>query len=454
MKNKKTLLAVLVHIIADLVLVVFLILVLSFETHNQSDFVLAENLDSNPDTEDSSVSYPYLKTFTISAYYSPLACQDRYVTGSYDGDIRLNGNGTNGADGTPVYPGMIAAPKTYDFGTKMDIPGVGIVAVHDRGGAIVSGNSNSGTYDRLDVWMGYGDIGLTRALNWGKRNVDVVVYGVNDGIVEQIALPGYSPDESTADDCSGWYEEESTTEIYFEPPLVVEDEDEFSDFDEEIVGSVEIDEKLTVNMQFGSSGNEVTKLQEELSNLNYYKGEFTGVYDDLTEHAVFKFQQGQGIVEDENSSGAGICGPATRSRLNEIIGSRNYTTILIAQTTANAQNYVAEAAEVPVPDKSDSIVVEDIDFSFSDGFEANVEEIPYLAYELNFGVVDSEVEKLQKFLKDQGYFSSPFITDYYGEKTFDAVLKFQIDHGIVVGEGENGAGRVGPSTLELINELA
>src|SRR3989338_9310092 len=138
--------------------------------------------------------FPYVKTFKISAYYSPCPGQTRYATGTYEGDIKLNGNGTNGADGTPVYPGMIAAPKTYEFGTKMDIPGIGIVAVHDRGGAIRATNGVEGVYDRLDVWMGYGDKGLERALNWGKRTVNVVVYGENSSLSEQIELADYSPD--------------------------------------------------------------------------------------------------------------------------------------------------------------------------------------------------------------------------------------------------------------------
>lgn len=101
-----------------------------------------------------------VQTFTITAYYSPLPCQEYYVTGSYEGDKRLNGNGTHGADGTPVYPGMIAAPKSYAFGTKLHVPGVGNVAVHDRGGAIVTSGSQGQAYDRLDIWMGYGDKGL------------------------------------------------------------------------------------------------------------------------------------------------------------------------------------------------------------------------------------------------------------------------------------------------------
>lgn len=94
---------------------------------------------------------PRQQTFVISAYYSPMPNQAKYVTGSYAGDIRLNGDGVKAADGSHVYPGMIAAPKSYAFGTKMKIPGVGIVAVHDRGGAIVHSGERGNSYDRLDV---------------------------------------------------------------------------------------------------------------------------------------------------------------------------------------------------------------------------------------------------------------------------------------------------------------
>ncbi len=132
----------------DLFIVCLVVLLSTPMTHSLSDKAFADVFDGE---------YPYVKTFKISAYYSPLPCQEKYTTGSYEGDIRLNGSGVNSADGTPVYPGMIAAPKTYSFGIKMDIPGVGIVAVHDRGGAIVPANNGRGAYDRLDIWMGYGD---------------------------------------------------------------------------------------------------------------------------------------------------------------------------------------------------------------------------------------------------------------------------------------------------------
>ena len=49
----------------------------------------------------------------------------------------LNGRGTNGASGTPVFAGMIAAPKSYDYGTQIFFEGLGLGTVADRGGAIV-----------------------------------------------------------------------------------------------------------------------------------------------------------------------------------------------------------------------------------------------------------------------------------------------------------------------------
>lgn len=55
------------------------------------------------------------RTFIVTAYYSPLPNQDRYLMGSYEADLRLNGNGTHGASGKPVYVGMLAAPKHYEF---------------------------------------------------------------------------------------------------------------------------------------------------------------------------------------------------------------------------------------------------------------------------------------------------------------------------------------------------
>jgi len=288
------------------------------------------------------LAYPYTQTFVISAYYSPLPCQNKYVTGSYEGDIRLNGHGVHGADGTDVYPGMVAAPKTYVFGTKLYIPNIGIVAVHDRGGAIVAAGERGQNYDRLDIWMGYGDEGLKRALGWGKKTVEVTVYGITDAVVEDIEISGYSSDESIPNQCD--VDENSSDDSLLTEETTYSNNyvssSDVTEYDAKLASEISpqfkknLDSYLTSGLEFGDEGPQVLRLQEELQNMNFYKTEKTGVYDELTVHAVYKFQQSQGIVDDETDTGAGYFGPKTRAAMNEIIGSRNYTLALIAQTSS------------------------------------------------------------------------------------------------------------------------
>lgn len=341
----------------------------------------------------------YNDTFIITAYYSPILGQSHYVTGSYESDIRLNGRGTNGADGTEVYPGMIAAPKKYPFGTKMNIPGIGIVAVHDRGGAIVESGVRGHEHDRLDIWMGFGDAGLQRALSWGKRTVDVTVYGLDENVKEQIYLEGYSEAEriikttilaplnfphdiyygsdgeevqkmqqylvdwAYLSEATGFYGEDTAEAIYqFQLNYdIVAGPDELgaghfgintrTKFDALIKNGVS-EESLRLqkgkkllskysdlndssaefsrSMGRGDKGEDVSKLQEELQILGFLRIDPTGFYGEVTEHALFKFQQSRGIVAKASDDGAGYFGPTTRDMLNTLIDSRIDTKSLIA----------------------------------------------------------------------------------------------------------------------------
>ncbi|MBI4975337.1 peptidoglycan-binding protein [Candidatus Peregrinibacteria bacterium] len=292
---------------AVIVVLLSSISLLSLSIINEAHGDLAEAEGFENSSNATGLSFPYEHTFTISAYYSPLPCQQRYATGSYESEIRLNGNGVHGADGTPVFPGMIAAPKIYPFNTKLYIPGVGIVSVHDRGGAIVTTNGQEGLYDRLDIWMGYGDEGLVRALKWGKKTVTSTIYGINNEMNEQISLEGYSQSESNPSSCSA-------------PDANQNSQNGLSpQFPEPKISYPKFDKVLSL----GNKGSDVTFLQNELKALNFYRAPVNGMYDQLTEHAVFKFQQSQGIVGDMNYVGAGVVGPVTRKKLNQIIVSRN-----------------------------------------------------------------------------------------------------------------------------------
>lgn len=501
-------------------------------------------------------TFPYEAVFAITAYYSPLPDQKKYVTGSYEGDIRLNGRGTNGADGTPVYLGMIAAPSKYPFGTKMNILGIGVVSVHDRGGAIVHAGERGESYDRLDIWMGYGDNGLERALSWGKRMLPVTVYGVDAAKKEQVYLEGFSEAEkyvrkvvaptrlfpqdvwyqSRGEDVSklqrilkelgyydgqmtGYYDDKTwqavfefqkdqnivtsktdfgaghtgpTTRMRIEialneqkkthlpkPGLAKGTEGEevkklqqllqqlgykvavtgvYDDQTIDAVTKFQLDQGIvrneneygsgyfgpqtltsltkkflaldkTVNagpkeflhkdLGFGDSGPEVIALQEELYRLHFLRIESTGYYGEVTEHAVFKFQQSLGLVGDISSPGAGIFGALTRERMNRIVADRLYTRQLIA-------------AKKPV-----NVMVA----------QANI-----LDMMLDPGARHEEVKNLQRALQKLGYYKGLLVSDFYGDSTKNAVLSFQLKEGIVKNPDDPGAGRFGPRTKALLNQ--
>lgn len=534
----------------------------------------------------------YQQMFTISAYYSPLPGQERYVTGSYEGDIRLNGSGVNSADGTPVYPGMIAAPSTYAFGTKMNIPGVGIVAVHDRGGAIVHAGERGQFYDRLDIWMGYGDQGLSRALNWGKRNVEVTVYGIDPNMKENVYLAGFTEaekfirnivseqkifkddlwfgesgdkvkelqgyltdlgyykgkqdgfygdsvykavmqfqlDAGIIDDeaefgagyfgvrtrreieaailkkkknklpnynlgkddegkevkklqealnelgydveINGVYDEKTVEAVfefqkeneivnndgdlgagYFGPQtfavlsdrMIALSEAEHETVQTEIIVQADYD-PFELTLQKGDKGDDVIALQEELKKLNLLRIEPTGYYGDVTENAVYKFQQRKGIIETKQDEGAGVFGPSTRNALNGILGYRANTKQLIATKTTefneeNQKIYIAEqeAEEESIIDR----VIDNIASSENSVFVSD----------LVYGSKGSDVETLQGKLKELGYFQGAIITDYYGDVTKEAVIDFQLANGIISSINDVGAGKVGPQTRAKLNTI-
>lgn len=447
--------------------------------------------------------FPHVRTFKISAYYSPCQGQSRYATGTYEGDIRLNGNGTNGADGTPVYAGMIAAPKTYPFGTKMSIPGVGITAVHDRGGAIVPAGERDQDYDRLDLWMGWCEEGLTRALTWGVRVVDVTVYGVDDSIQEDVYLEGFSvieqvvknvilapqlfPEDvwylSSGEDVErlqvyltelGFYSSEITgvygtemREAVYQFQLAnglvsswedlgaghtgvntrkmldlaisrLREEQEAQALQRYQQGLLllayhpDLDRNrnpLTHDLSLGSVGEDVRRLQQELRVLGYLRLDPTGYYGEVTQHAVFKFQQKKGIVLTEEDSGAGVAGPQTRSILNTLIEFRTQELSLIAYQREQTQLATNPPNVIPSIDVND------------------------FTRTMVLGDRGSDVKALQALLRQLGFFEGAFVTEFYGEQTQAAVLAFQKTNGLVNSEEETHAGQVDETTLARLNEL-
>ena len=67
---------------------------------------------------------------------------------------------------------------------------------------------------------------------------------------------------------------------------------------------------------------------------------------------------------------------------------------------------------------------------------------------VGFGSYGKSVETVQKFLKEEGSFTAPFATGYFGTKTKEAVTNFQSKYGIP------STGMIDKPTLEKIQQLA
>ncbi len=406
------------------------------------------------------------RVFETTAYYSPLPNQQRYVTGSYASDIRLNGRGTNGADGTPVYPGMVAAPSVYPFGTKMRIPGIGTVAVHDRGGAIVASQDTT-RHDRLDIWMGFGDKGLSRALAWGRRTVTIELLGINPSIEEEITLTNYDPSEripnpnppSTTNTSSTTSKTVvKTSPVVIAPPALFEED-----------------------IWYLSSGASVVKLQRILQVLGYYKGAVDGFYGDDVRDAIFAFQKDHNLFDQQSELGAGHTGPQTRIALEKAFTDRRKTLIptksfgrgshgedvLKLQQILKSLGY-----DVPLTgifdektesalfqfQKDQSIVLRETDkgagyfgqktlsalekkyvASLTSQQAAVVIDVPsYLVQDLAPNSSGESVRQLQQELMKLNYLRvQP--TGFYGPATAHAVFKFKQAQGIVTSEQDDNA---------------
>ncbi len=94
------------------------------------------------------------------------------------------------------------------------------------------------------------------------------------------------------------------------------------------------------NLQYGSTGNSVTELQEFLTIQGNYAGPITGNFYSLTRQGVINFQTTNNI-----SPAAGYFGPITRAKAN---------LILDAQESASNQQAVLETGSITTPTQNDA----------------------------------------------------------------------------------------------------
>lgn len=411
------------------------------------------------DATNGGLDAPYEQDFVITAYYSPLPGQCCYVKGGEVADKILNGNGTNGADGTEVYPGMIAAPKSYAFGTRISLPGIGIGTVHDRGGAIVE----QGKTHRLDLWAGFGEEGLARALAFGVQRVRGTVYPVGTNqAAENFSFEGIdAPFERLKPfltvnglmDVHAKFGEDGYSVQMLQDSLKrlgylnAVSNGHFGDATKEALGAFVADMKLsepsdvltersaayllgalqqqavdpgipTITPQ--SSADDIKIAQRLMRYLGFYHGRTDGVYSNTLFQAILEFQQSKQLVGEKDSPGAGRIGPLTKNKL----------------TFDRKRLSIAQSAERLLLAKKIS--------------QTLTKKGLLVSQFLKKGNQGEQVKRLQQLLADGGYFPKEKINGVFGEITAAAVAKYQVDAKLVGSVTDPNAGIVGPFTLRKL----
>jgi len=109
------------------------------------------------------IKEPLTVQMNVSAY-----CPCEKCCGEYADGVTASGHKIQAGDR------FVAAPKSYAFGTMMNIPGYGRVPVLDRGGAIKD--------NKLDVFFGVDPNSdctpHEKALQWGRQQLQVTIYEV------------------------------------------------------------------------------------------------------------------------------------------------------------------------------------------------------------------------------------------------------------------------------------
>ena len=439
--------------------------------------------------------------FVVTAYYSPLPNQKYYLKGNYQAEIRLNGRWIAWASGKWVFSGMLAAPKNYSFGTKIYLEWLGIGSVEDRGWAIVNAGNRWYSYDRIDVWMWYGDEWLARALYWGKRTVKWSFVANNSQVTlnyNTVPAPAWATNglevtpsifykaigkNSSWDDIfalksflheNGVYTGTVDREYSSDLIKIIHDfqlENNILDQWELLwagywgnqtrslflkhyrTGKLEEKEqepvllastnnivlptkKPEIQLEYNpdnifshaiSTQQEFSTLQNILQELELYKWEINGNYDEIID-IIISFQIENNLIENKESLAAGYYWPQTRQALyEEYLEYKNYLKILDET-------------------KHDILKIQD-------DIRKSAEKEVLLLWNLAQSQVSPQVRELQLILKKLGYFDYKD-TAIFWKLTAESISQMQIKTWVIESLDEPGSGVFGPKTKSMfIDEL-
>jgi hypothetical protein len=351
--------------------------------------------------------------FRVTAYYSPLPNQKYYLKWNYWSEIKMNWKGIRWASGKKVFSGMLAWPSKYKFWTKIYLKWLWIWEIADRGWAIVEAGKRNFKYDRIDLWCGYWDEGLRRALYWWNRVIKWEVVSKKSKITinyKKIPAPY-------------WTTYKLKLQKKFFPKKVKKQKTKFEIF-------------LEKELNFFNSKLKDTKdtkqLQEILSDLWMYKWKIDWDYNSI-KNIILNYQLEKKLIKNKFERWAWYFGPKTRASLK-----KEFKSYLIKQEEKRKKE---EAFEQKLNKIKKWKLIQ------------AQKEIKNLAY-LKKWDISQDVRTLQKILKKIWYFDYKD-TAIFWKKTYLSLIDYQLDKKIIANTYEPGTWIFWPNTKkQLIKDYA
>ena len=362
------------------------------------------------------------KYFRITAYYSPLPNQSHYIKWTYEKEIIMNGRGIRWASWKKVFSGMLAAPKNYSFWTKIKLKWLWVAEVADRWGAIVKAWERNFKYDRIDIWVGYWEKGLQRAMYWGNRIVEweiIPKYSKNTLKISTIPAPRWTIYHATKNPDLIQKKGIIKRKIYLSWKKTIKNKKILAL--KQKTYSKDLFEWPIQNSAW------VKNLQKKLTEMKLYSWKINWEYLSIRQ-IILDFQLKNNVISKKTDIWAGNFWPKTRKTLKQ-----KYNEFKEEKEKKRIEKIKKEKEKKEARIKA----------------EKRINSI----WNIKFWDISYDVRVCQKTLKEVWFFEYKD-TAIFWEKTKQSIMKYQLDRKIISNKNIYWAGMFWPKTRQsLINDL-
>jgi peptidoglycan hydrolase-like protein with peptidoglycan-binding domain len=200
-------------------------------------------------------------------------------------------------------------------------------------------------------------------------------------------------------------------------------------------------------LALGARGEDVGRLRRILG-----LADASDLFDEALREKLLAFQLKYKIISGANDAGAGTLGPKTRATISKLYPNGQAVVLVPnpeakeSEQRAELQKKLNELKGVVAILSSQKKPATPVAPTVASPSPIAKAVSPVFSGNFGVGARGADVSRLQELLGVDP-------TGYFGNLTRQAILDFQIKHGVVKSAGDQGAGRVGPATRAKLEEI-